>query len=81
MHNRWTNVLQRGLDPVTIGDILARIAARGRGRKRAVADDDGPEPNFEVPVGVFQDLEDLKVKISALEPRSGRRPRPCGCGP
>ncbi|GAA2426800.1 hypothetical protein [Streptomyces coeruleofuscus] len=27
MHNRWKTVLQRGLDPVTIGDILTRIGA------------------------------------------------------
>jgi hypothetical protein len=32
-----------------------------------VADDDGPEPDFEVPVGMFQDLEDLKANMQRLE--------------
>lgn len=32
-----------------------------------MADNDGPEPDFEVPVGMFQDLEDLKAKMAALE--------------
>ncbi|MGN9763080.1 DUF4913 domain-containing protein [Streptomyces sp. SD31] len=32
-----------------------------------MADDDGPEPDFEVPVGMFQDLEDLKATVQRLE--------------
>ncbi|MDX2692191.1 DUF4913 domain-containing protein [Streptomyces ipomoeae] len=32
-----------------------------------MADDDGPDPNFEVPVGLFQDLEDMKATVRRLE--------------
>lgn len=32
-----------------------------------MADEDGPDPSFEVPVGMFQDMEDLKAKMAALE--------------
>ncbi|MFF5985489.1 integrase [Streptomyces olindensis] len=30
VHNRWKTILDSGLDPVTIGDILTRIAARAQ---------------------------------------------------
>ncbi|MGW2724081.1 DUF4913 domain-containing protein [Streptomyces sp. NPDC001492] len=32
-----------------------------------MADDDGPEPDFEVPMGLFQDMEDLKAHVQRLE--------------
>ncbi|MFF3578591.1 DUF4913 domain-containing protein [Streptomyces mirabilis] len=32
-----------------------------------MADEDRPDPSFEVPVGMFQDLEDLKATVKALE--------------
>lgn len=34
-----------------------------------MADDSVPDPGFEVPVGMFEDLEDLKAKVAALTAR------------